>query len=54
MGEIDLEEPEIHALVAFLESLTDWEFARDPRFANPFSDSATPTRPLTPRAATTH
>ena len=54
VGEIDLEEPEIHALVAFLESLTDWEFARDPRFANPFSDSATPTRPLTPRAATTH
>ena len=34
--EIGFDETEVDALVAFLESLTDWAFVSDPRFANPF------------------
>jgi len=32
----EFDEAEIDALVAFLESLTDWAFVSDPRFADPF------------------
>jgi len=49
LGEIPLEEDEILALVAFLESLTDWGFVSDPRFSNPFAPpNSHASRPGTP------
>lgn len=34
----DASEDEIEAVIAFLESLTDYEFINDPRFSNPFDE----------------
>lgn len=34
----DATDEEIEAVIAFLESLTDYEFITDPRFSNPFDE----------------
>jgi cytochrome c peroxidase len=32
------DESEIEDLIAFLQSLTDWDFVTDPKLSNPFSE----------------